>query len=55
MSNAVKENVTAPKDWSEKRHPNKGAVTKAPVPGVSIAESIKAKLAARHMKEDQSF
>jgi hypothetical protein len=38
MSNAVKENVTAPKDWSEKRHPNKNAVTKAPVPGVSIAE-----------------
>jgi hypothetical protein len=43
MSNAVKENVTAPKDWSEKRHPNKGAVTKAPVPGVSIAEAVSRK------------
>ena len=37
----VKEGVTAPKDWSEKRHPNKNAVTKAPVPGVSIAEEKK--------------
>ena len=30
--------VTAPKDYSEPRKPNKNAVTKAPVPGVSIAE-----------------
>lgn len=45
---ALKEGgVTAPKDWSEKRHPNKNAVTKAPVPGVSIAEAKYSAKAAR--------
>jgi hypothetical protein len=55
MSNAVRENVTAPKDWAMKRQPNKGAVTKAPVPGVSIAEEdqineISKELAGKYIK-----
>jgi hypothetical protein len=44
MQNMVKEDgVTAPKDWAMKRQPNKGAVVKAPVPGVSIAEGVSRK------------
>lgn len=46
MSNALREavakkmtsSVTAPQEFKQERFPNKGAVTKAPVPGVSIVE-----------------
>ena len=39
--------VTAPKEFSQKRFANKDAVTKAPVPGVSIAEAKYSAKAAR--------
>ena len=55
MQNMVKEGqldvtsnaVTAPKEFGQKRGPNKGAVVKAPVPGVSIAEAKYSAKAAR--------